>query len=1392
MQKNLKRFLAGTLGMAMVFTMTPVVHAEDAAPAAGDNVVAHTNAMEIYVSVTGDDSNPGTIDQPLQTISAARDKVRTMNDDMDRDIVVYLREGVYSQTETLNFTKEDSGTNGHTITYKAYGNEAVSISGGQQVTGWQMFDEEKGIYSASFGREVDTRQLYVNDRRATRARSTGGINECKLNDTGMTTSDVEMASWKNQENIEFSFVGAWTLPRCIAQEITIDPNNPNQAVITMAQPCWDNARNKGASSVKNPPRWVENAYELLDESGEWYLDKTGAIGGEPYTFYYKPMADEDMATAEVITPMAEEILHIESDDIDNPVSNLQFEGIMFEHGTYLRPNTMGMVDAQDNNIREAANKGDMATGGNIYLKATQNIVFNSCEFARMGNAAVFMHQGNKDNLIVGSHFYDLSAQAIKIGDVRYSDPKNFYLYEDPEGTANVKMEDWDWRWLQSNNDVVNNVIHDVGQEYYSASAISSGVIEESDFTHNEIFNLPYSGFHLGYGWTAWPEMVSPMGNNRIQYNYIHDCMQEQKDGGAIYTLGVQGCAKGEDGWARKSIISNNYIADQVKLYGSIYLDEGANYYDVYDNVVQNTPEWLLTKHVRNHIHDNYSNQTNMANHASPFEPGSARLENNTFFEGNNLPEGAVKIVNEAGTQDGYGHNHFSCSVAKGKMSVEYDAEKDYPLTAVTSNLINVTNEDQIQLSIQSEGLAGKECKALLNETELTGTGNEEGKVYFGEPIAVKDIPEILGKSGLSVSMKPELPEGKFDIQVVWEKVSGGSREVLISNTISVTVVIKGELKPVFNLDLSTYEVGKKISEQENPLGIITTGETENNKVTVEEVDGEKVIQVTKKDGEVSPGFSIPLEGTGGFVEISADIKGPETSAIAYTLNLNDDVNSLAQIFHRSGKIWHWNHDGGEVYDGTYDVNAWHNVKMVIDPVTRTYDTYVNNELCTEDLQWRPDCTGNLKSLDSGYYRKSAGTYCMKNLKVEATQVPNAEAAELEVAAQVSSVSVQTVANEQTVQTGAIVNEENGFDAARADYISGLKEKGVGDYYINHIRRLSANRGWTEEQYTAASAQSDIMIALVKAVDKEILTDPKAFDIKKFTDVQKQQLQDAFGQVLNSFNLYMADSQLINNDLLNENTEGYEAAVVERRIFDRNTHELLLTVRSDEAAKNFGIIASIENLQAEVTQGAEFALPTEVEARMEDGSRQNVPVVWDGQANTGEIGTFTFEGYAVEYPAKITFTLTVKGEAPQPVNKDALQKLYDENKDKVNENYTEESWKVFQTALQDAHAVLDNPDATQEMVDQAEKALTDAINGLTKEPSEEGNGDSENGGDNGNAGNSGNTGGSGNAGNSGNTGDNKANHTPVTGDNTNLLLLLFIVGASGCVSVYIVLKKMKKR
>ena len=73
-----------------------------------------------------------------------------------------------------------------------------------------------------------------------------------------------------------------------------------------------------------------------------------------------------------------------------------------------------------------------------------------------------------------------------------------------------------------------------------------------------------------------------------------------------------------------------------------------------------------------------------------------------------------------------------------------------------------------------------------------------------------------------------------------------------------------------------------------------------------------------------------------------------------------------------------------------------------------------------------------------------------------------------------------------------------------------------------------------------------------------------------------------------------------------------------------------------------------------------------------------------------------------------------GEAQESADKTELQALYNANKDKPNDNYTEESWAVFQKALDEAKAVLDDETATQTQVDAAENALKKAVEELTEQ------------------------------------------------------------------------------
>lgn len=85
-----------------------------------------------------------------------------------------------------------------------------------------------------------------------------------------------------------------------------------------------------------------------------------------------------------------------------------------------------------------------------------------------------------------------------------------------------------------------------------------------------------------------------------------------------------------------------------------------------------------------------------------------------------------------------------------------------------------------------------------------------------------------------------------------------------------------------------------------------------------------------------------------------------------------------------------------------------------------------------------------------------------------------------------------------------------------------------------------------------------------------------------------------------------------------------------------------------------------------------------------------------------------------------FVLTARSNEPEPVvvDKTALQKAIDANTGKVETDYTAETWADFAKALADAKAVLADENATQNDIDAAAKALTDAAAALKVKPTEE--------------------------------------------------------------------------
>ena len=116
----------------------------------------------IYVSPQGNDqwsgrkadSVPAGNDGPLATVAAAQVKVRELLKTQQGEVIeVQIRGGLYRLTETLVFGLEDSGTETHPVTYKAYADEKPVFSGGVPLTQWKPCTEDPaGTAAAAAGK----------------------------------------------------------------------------------------------------------------------------------------------------------------------------------------------------------------------------------------------------------------------------------------------------------------------------------------------------------------------------------------------------------------------------------------------------------------------------------------------------------------------------------------------------------------------------------------------------------------------------------------------------------------------------------------------------------------------------------------------------------------------------------------------------------------------------------------------------------------------------------------------------------------------------------------------------------------------------------------------------------------------------------------------------------------------------------------------------------------------------------------------------------------------------------------------------------------------------------------------------------------------------------------
>lgn len=575
---------AGVLGLALAgCTHRPPPAPTAALPQPGPGI--------LFVAPNGSDQWTGALpapnrartDGPLASLSRAVALASQPRPTAARPTVIYLHGGTYLLDKPAVVRPEDSG-----LTIAAVPGENPVLSGGRKITGWKPVTREgKPLWAVELPEVRDGkwyfRQLWINGERAVRSRhpnqgylAVAGLPDAK---PGQSWTDGQarfrfktndLKAWPTVHNAEVRVMNRW-----VESHLPVVKVDETQGLVSFAK-----------RSVFNldvgDPYYIENAFELLDQPGEWYLERASGM------LYYWPRPGEDPAKIEVIAPVLSQLVRLEGTS-GQPVTNVKFQGITFAHTEWYFPGGFdtgpGKAEIWPPPKAEVGGFAQAAVGvsGAVWGEYVRQATFEKCAFTHLGGYALELGRGCQSNLITGCEMADLGAGGVKLGE-----------------TA-IRNDAAD---IASGNEVSDCHIHDGGRMFHSAIGVWLGQTPSNKIRHNHIHNFYYTGISIGWTWGYGKALAT---NNLVEFNHVHHIgVMANGDGpilsdmAGIYTLGLH----------EGSVIRNNLWHDCAGLrYGGwgIYFDEGTTHILAENNLVYRTTHGGFHQHygkenlVRNNI-----------------------------------------------------------------------------------------------------------------------------------------------------------------------------------------------------------------------------------------------------------------------------------------------------------------------------------------------------------------------------------------------------------------------------------------------------------------------------------------------------------------------------------------------------------------------------------------------------------------------------------------------------------------------------------------------------------------------------------------------------------------------------------------------------------------------
>ena len=502
--------------------------------------------------------------------------------------------GTYAFHEPVFIRPEDSGTKESPTIIRSVGDEKVILSGGISIKGWKKQGKVWVADVPAFnGRPLDFRQLWVNGKKAVRARDVEDFEKmnriCSVDEKNEILYVPAVSIRRlidNKGNLKAKYAELvlhqmWCVANLRIRSVEVQGDS---AAIRFHQPesriqfehPWP--RPMVTTDGHNSAFYLTNARELQDVPGEWYHDI------DARKVYYYPREGEKMQEAEVIVPAVETLVRVEG-TLDRPVCHIRFEKITFSYTTWMRPSEKGHVPLQAGMYLTDGYRIDPKMQRNylnhpldnqgwlgrpaaaVRVVAARQIDFERCQFEHLGSTGLDYEEAVQGGVVRGCLFRDIAGNGLLVGSFSPAAHETHLPY-DPA----------DRREVCTQQQINNCYFTEIGNEDWGCLAIAAGYVGDVNIEHNEISEVPYSGISLGWGWT---QTVNCMRNNRVHANLIHHYAKHMYDVAGIYTLGSQPKSYVTENCVH-SIYKPGYVHDPNHWF-YLYTDEGSSFITVRDN-----------------------------------------------------------------------------------------------------------------------------------------------------------------------------------------------------------------------------------------------------------------------------------------------------------------------------------------------------------------------------------------------------------------------------------------------------------------------------------------------------------------------------------------------------------------------------------------------------------------------------------------------------------------------------------------------------------------------------------------------------------------------------------------------------------------------------------------